>query len=66
MFHVSLLKKKIGKKSTLVFQLPDTDKKGQLRVELVALLNRRMVKKKNATVAQWLIQWWGTDPTKAT
>ncbi|XP_027150286.1 uncharacterized protein LOC113750517 [Coffea eugenioides] len=37
-FHVSLLKKKLGGKASPVPHLPATDEKGQLRVELVALL----------------------------
>ncbi|XP_071924786.1 uncharacterized protein [Coffea arabica] len=65
-FHVSLLKKKLGDLTTPILQLPDTDERGQIRVEPEALLSRRMIKRKNAAVTQWLIQWWGTDPVEAT
>ncbi|XP_071939849.1 uncharacterized protein [Coffea arabica] len=61
-FHVSLLKKKLGDKAAPILQLPDTDERGQIRVEPVALLGRRMIKRKNAPVTQWLIQWWGAEP----
>ncbi|XP_027075844.1 uncharacterized protein [Coffea arabica] len=44
-FHVSLLKKKIGDKITPTLQLPETNEKGHWRVEPVAILGRRLVKK---------------------
>ncbi|XP_071932986.1 uncharacterized protein [Coffea arabica] len=56
-FHVSLLKKKLGERAAPILQLLDTDERGQIRVEPVALLGRRMIKRKNAAVTQWLIQW---------
>ncbi|XP_071939991.1 uncharacterized protein [Coffea arabica] len=65
-FHVSLLKKKVGNQITPVLQLPEVDGKGHLRVEPVAVLDRRIVKKRNAATVQWLIHWWGTDPAEAT
>ncbi|XP_071939876.1 uncharacterized protein [Coffea arabica] len=65
-FHVSLLKKKTGDQITPILQLPEVDGKGHLRVEPVAVLARRIVKKRNATAVQWLIHWWGTDPAEAT
>lgn len=45
-FHVSLLKKKLGKKASPALHQLDTDERGQLQVELVALLGRRMIKRK--------------------
>ncbi|XP_027102559.1 uncharacterized protein [Coffea arabica] len=65
-FHVSLLKKKIGDKATPTLQLPETNKNGHWRIELAAVIGRRMVKKRNAATTQWLIHWWGTDPVEAT
>nr|XP_027063053.1 uncharacterized protein K02A2.6-like [Coffea arabica] len=56
-FHVSLLKRKIGQKVVPVLQLPDTNEKGHFRIEPIAVLDRRIVKKKNAAAVQWLIQW---------
>ncbi|XP_027171416.1 uncharacterized protein LOC113770982 [Coffea eugenioides] len=54
-FHVSLLKRKVGKEATPILQLPETNEKGHWRVEPVAVLGRRMIKKKNAAATQWLI-----------
>ena len=58
-FHVSLLKKKVGQQIVPLLQLPNIDEKGHLRVEPVAVLDQRIVKKKNAVVIQWLIHWVG-------
>ena len=38
-FHVSLLKKKVGNNTAPVFQLPNVDERGHLRVEPVAVLD---------------------------
>ncbi|XP_071905740.1 uncharacterized protein [Coffea arabica] len=65
-FHVSLLKRKMGKSATPVFQLPNVDEKGHPRLELVSILDRRIVKRKNVVAIQWLIHWWGTTPAEAT
>ncbi|XP_071914010.1 uncharacterized protein [Coffea arabica] len=65
-FHVSLLKKKVSDKATPTLQLPETNEKGHWRVEPVAVIGRRMVKRRNAATTQWLIHWWGTDPAEAT
>ncbi|XP_071933939.1 uncharacterized protein [Coffea arabica] len=56
-FHVSLLKKKIGDTATPTLQLPKTNEKGHWRVEPAAVIGRRMVKKRNAATTQWLIHW---------
>ncbi|XP_071917995.1 uncharacterized protein [Coffea arabica] len=65
-FHVSLLKKKIGDQISPVLQLLDIDAKGNLRLEPIAVLDRRIVKKRNVVTVQWLVHWWGTDPAEAT
>ncbi|XP_071928070.1 uncharacterized protein [Coffea arabica] len=57
---------RLGHQITPILQLPDTDEKGQIRVEPMALLSRRMIKRKNAAVTQWLIQWWGAERAEAT
>ena len=49
-----------------MLQLPETNEKGHLRVEPMAVLDRRIVKKKNAAAVQWLVQWWGATPAEAT
>nr|XP_027069090.1 uncharacterized protein LOC113694467 [Coffea arabica] len=56
-FHVSLLKKKVGEKATLAPQLPNLDEKGHLRVAPIAILDQRSIRKRNAAVVQWLIHW---------
>ena len=56
-FHVSLLKKKVGDHTTPILQLPNVDEQGHLRVEPVAVIDRRIVKRKNAATVQWLIHW---------
>ena len=38
-FHVSILKKKVGDQTTPVLQLPEVDGRGHLRVEPVAVLD---------------------------
>ena len=63
---MSLLKKKIGDKVTPTLQLPEIDERGHQKVEPVAVLDRRIVKRRNVVVVQWLIHWWGTDPVEAT
>ena len=66
MFHVSLLKRKVGENATPVLQLPNMDGKGHLRVEPTAILDCRIIKRRNAAAVQWLIHWWGTTPAEAT
>ena len=64
-FHVSLLKKKVGSKYTVSYTLPKLGSEGQFLVSPVKVLQRRMVKKNNVAVAQWLIQWSNTIPEDA-
>nr|XP_027118561.1 uncharacterized protein LOC113735771 [Coffea arabica] len=54
-FHVSLLKRKIGGKVTPTLQLTKIDEKRRWKVEPVAVLDRRIVKRGNAAAVQWLI-----------
>lgn len=42
------------------------DDKGHWRVEPVAILDKRIVKRKNVDAVQWLIHWWGTNLAEAT
>ncbi|XP_071917155.1 uncharacterized protein [Coffea arabica] len=65
-FHVSLLKRKVGDKVTPTLQLPEMNEKGHWKVEPVAVLDRRIMKRRNAAAVQWLTYWWGTDPAEAT
>ncbi|XP_074377042.1 uncharacterized protein LOC141718559 [Apium graveolens] len=64
-FHVSLLKKKIGSKYTVDTSLPRMGGDGQFLVYPTKLLQRRMVKRGNAAVIQWLIQWSHSIPEDA-
>ncbi|XP_071926078.1 uncharacterized protein [Coffea arabica] len=66
MFHVSLLKKKIGNNATPALQLPNLDGKSHLRVEPAAILDHKIIKRRNVAAVQWLIHWWGTTPAEAT
>ena len=50
-----LLKKNIGDKATPILQLFETDDKGHWRIEPLAILDRRIVKKSNDAAIQWLI-----------
>ncbi|XP_071909607.1 uncharacterized protein [Coffea arabica] len=65
-FHVSLSKKKVGEGVTPGSALPYSNEEGQLKVQQVAILERRMVKRKNSAVVQWLVQWFNSTPTNAT
>ncbi|KAL5759632.1 hypothetical protein ACOSQ2_018470 [Xanthoceras sorbifolium] len=65
-FHVSQLKAKIGSRFTSNPQLPHTGPNGQILAQPVAVLERKMVKKHNKAVVQYLIQWSTTSPEDAT
>ncbi|GFS46186.1 hypothetical protein Acr_00g0100660 [Actinidia rufa] len=65
-FHVSLLKKKLGQHVTPNPILPPVSDEGVLQMEPVAVLDRRMVKRNNEAVVQWLVQWSRTFPEDAT
>lgn len=54
-FHVSQLKKKLGAHITPIQNLPFADEEGQMRVQPMAILNRRMLKRRNSPMGQVLI-----------
>lgn len=64
-FHISLLKKKVGNKYTVTTELPRLGNEGQFVVHPVKILQRRTVKRNNAAVVQWLVQWSHTIPEDA-
>lgn len=66
MFHVSQLKKKLSKKKVPIQQLFYADESGQMRVEPMAILDRRMIKRNNVAVEQVLVQWTNVPPENAT
>ncbi|XP_068332823.1 uncharacterized protein [Pyrus communis] len=55
-FHVSCLKKCLGKKAALILVLPQVIEDGMVHADPVAMLQRRMYKKGNVAVVQLLIQ----------
>ncbi|XP_033513828.1 uncharacterized protein [Nicotiana tomentosiformis] len=65
-FHVSLLKKKVGNMVVVQTVLPSTSEDGQFLVKPVAILQRQMVKKNNAAVVKVLVQWSNLSPEHAT
>lgn len=65
-FHVSLLKRKLGSNVVPEKQLPAVDLQGAFQVEPVEVLDRRLVKKNNRAAAQWLIKWFGLAEEQAT
>ena len=65
-FHVSLLKKKIGDKRVAQTVLPATGADGQFLVKPVAVLQKQMVKHNNRAKVKVLIQWSNLPPEDAT
>ena len=65
-FHVSLLKKKLGQHITSNPTLPQVSDEGVLQMEPIVVSDRRMVKCNNKAVVQWLVQWSGTFLEDAT
>ncbi|KAL0451604.1 UNVERIFIED_CONTAM: hypothetical protein Slati_1138500 [Sesamum latifolium] len=64
-FHVSLLKKKIGSKYFPSVNLPEF-KDEVFKVYPVAILARRLIPRNNVGVPQVLIQWSHASPDQAT
>ena len=64
-FHVSLLKKKIGDAAIASSKLPMTDKEGRMQIVPIAILDRKMMKKDNWAVTAGLIQWSNLYPEDA-
>ncbi|XP_071923203.1 uncharacterized protein [Coffea arabica] len=60
-FHVSLLKKKIGSQTVTPHLLAAINNQGQLLIEPVALLDRRIAKRGNQAATQVLVQWNAKD-----
>ena len=65
-FHVSLLKKKVGDRVVVQSELPYTNDAGQFLVKPVAILQRQMVKCNNVAVVRVLVQWSNLPPEDAT
>jgi hypothetical protein len=56
-FHVSQLKKKVGSKVIITPKPPLVGKHGRLKLEPIAVLDRRLVQKGKEPSAQILIRW---------
>ena len=56
-FHVSLLKKKVGNRVVIQSELPYTNDDGQFLVKPVPILQRQMVKRNNVAAVRVLVQW---------
>lgn len=65
-FHVSLLEKKISDRYIPSPELPLTDQDGQFKVYPLQILDRRIIPRNNASVAQVLIHWSNSSPEEAT
>jgi Chromo (CHRromatin Organisation MOdifier) domain len=65
-FHVSQLKPRIGKGEAVVPNLPVLGPERGLRLVPVAILDRKIVKRGNAPVAQILVKWSNTTEEEAT
>ncbi|XP_075074483.1 uncharacterized protein LOC142162076 [Nicotiana tabacum] len=65
-FHVLQLKKKVGNQVLPSMEPQICYNDGQILVEPVAILDRRMVKKKNKAAVKVLVQWANLSPEEAT
>lgn len=65
-FHVSLLKQKIGDHPVIPHLPTEVNDFGQILMEPVAVLDRRMVKRGNVAATQVLVQWSNGFPEDAT
>ncbi|XP_019244393.1 PREDICTED: uncharacterized protein LOC109224260 [Nicotiana attenuata] len=65
-FHVSQLKKKVGDKTFVAQDPPFCTEEGPIRIEPLAILDRRMVKKGNRAVTKVLVQWTNLSPEEVT
>ncbi|RVW93070.1 Transposon Tf2-11 polyprotein [Vitis vinifera] len=56
-FHVSLLKKKLGEPNNTTVELPLTDDEGEIVLELEGILDTRWVKKGSRIFEESLVKW---------
>lgn len=55
--HVSLLKKKLRTNAVIATTMPAVDDQGRVKIQPVAILDRKLMKKDNRAVVMELIQW---------
>ncbi|KAK9913983.1 hypothetical protein M0R45_037782 [Rubus argutus] len=65
-FHVSLLKKRIGTDTPLSPTLPQFDDQGEILWTPARVLDMAVIRKKKRSITQWLIQWTGLPEEDAT
>ena len=65
-FHVSVLKKKMGTGVTHTHIPAGVSRQGQLLLEPIAILDRRLVKRGRVAATQVLVQWSNSFPEDAT
>jgi len=65
-FHVSLLKKKIGDATIVSSKLPVSDKEGRMQIMPLTILDRKLMKKGNGAATAVLVQWSNLYPEDAT
>lgn len=65
-FHVSQLKKHLGKKAIPSPHLPMVNSDGTLKTEPALVLQVRQILRHNLPVVQWLIQWTNLSPEDGT
>lgn len=65
-FHVSQLKKRIGKEKKVHTDLPGVNDEGELKMEPQAVLDRKLVKRNNGPATMVLVQWKNGEETEAT
>jgi Chromo (CHRromatin Organisation MOdifier) domain len=65
-FHVSQLKKCHGQHSNVSGTLPLIGTGGQIRIEPIEILDRRLTKRNNKAVAEVLVRWSNLDTEEST
>jgi hypothetical protein len=65
-FHVSQLKKRLGPNIQPKITLPLIGNQSEIKLEPVAILDRRIVKKYNQAIVEILLQWSNLHPEDAT
>lgn len=65
-FYVFCPQEKLRSRSSAFLHIPPVDADGHLRVDLIAVLDHRMVKKNNKVVTRVLAQWSNASPEDAT
>ena len=64
-FHVSLLKRKLGPLQPILATLPKIDNSDQCPLQLEFILQRRVIMRNRQSVIQYLIKWYQLDKKEA-